>query len=398
MQDKINVFILGARGYTKNYGGWETLVHGLIDNWKNLNVHFYVFERVKDDNAEGIVALDKVTCIRIAVKQKGSSAMMVFDAKCTRYALKYIKENKIENPLIYYLGLRIGPLVWLYRPLLRKNGIILLENPAGLEWKRTKWNKLVQLYTFFSAYFMAHAVDYMICDAEEIRKVYNKMIKTKRPKKEYISYGSYPVDKVSDEMPEKVKSFFDQWGLKKDDYYLILGRYIPENNYEMMFKGFIASNTTKKLLVITNYKTEIQSFHKHILETTNYENDSRVKMVGTVYDKELLNYIRQYARGYIHGHSVGGTNPGLLEAMSQTKVNILFGCPFNREVGANAAVYFDDEYQLKNIIESVDLYDKDTIEEYSNRAKRRMKDYYSWDLIVEQYNTLFTSIISGKGL
>lgn len=388
----INVFIIGARGYTQNYGGWEALVHGMIDNWKDDSVKFYVFEKVEKTSDEGILELPQCTCIRVRVEETGSSAMMIFDSKCTDYARNYIIEHKLTNPIMYYLGLRIGPKVWLKRRSLKKAGIVLLENPAGLEWKRTKWNKLVQVYAYVSAYFMAHAVDYMVCDAKEIRNVYNKMIRTKRPKKEFIAYGSYPVEKVTEPMPEKVKAFFDEWGIKKDGYYLILGRFIPENNYEMMFKGFIASDSPRDLVVVTNYKTEIQSFLQHIKDSTGYEADNRVKMVGTVYDKEMLHYIRQYAHGYIHGHSVGGTNPGLLEAMSETDMNLLYGCPFNREVGGKAAEFFDSEKELTDLIQKVDKYSEDKIQEYGKKAKERMQAEYSWDGIVEKYRKLFHKI------
>ncbi len=392
LKSDIHVFILGARGYTQNYGGWEALVHGLIDNWKNERVKFYVFEKVNSVEDEGIFELPNVTCIRIAVEKDGGSAMMIFDAKCTEWAYEYIKNSKIVNPIMYYLGLRIGVLVWLKRYKLKKQGIVIMENPAGLEWKRTKWNKLVQIYAYVSAHFMAHAVDYMICDAEEIRNVYNKMIHTKRPEKLFIAYGTYEVEQVNAIMPTKVVEFFEEWSIQKDNYYLILGRFIPENNYEMMLKGFISSATEKKLVIVTNYKTEIQSFYQHILETTKFDKDERVKMVGTIYDKELLHYLRQYARGYIHGHSVGGTNPGLLEAMSETKINILYGCPFNKEVGSNAGIYFNDEFELQKIINQVDCFTEAEMNEYENRAKNRMRTYYSWDHIVNEYERLFTSI------
>ncbi len=391
-KDLINVFIIGTRGYTQNYGGWEALVHGLIDNWKNSNVRFYVFEKVEKKEEEQILELPQCTCIRICVEKTGSSAMMFFDSKCTDYAKKYILTNKLTNPIMYYLGLRIGFKVWMKRRSLKKAGIVLMENPAGLEWKRTKWNRLVQVYAYISAHFMAHAVDYMVCDAEEIRNVYNHMIHSKRPIKEFIAYGSYPVERVTEPIPDKVKSFYEEWDISKDNYYLILGRFIPENNYEMMFKGFIASNSSRNLVVVTNYKTEIQSFLQHIKDSTGYEADKRVKMVGTVYDKELLHYLRQYAHGYIHGHSVGGTNPGLLEAMSETDMNLLYGCPFNREVGANAAVYFDDEKELTDLIQKIDTYSEDRIHEYGDLAKTRMMKEYSWDGIVEKYEHLFMKI------
>ena len=111
-----------------------------------------------------------------------------------------------------------------------------------------------------------------------------------------------------------------------------------------------------------------------------------------MYDKEILHYVRQYARGYIHGHSVGGTNPGLLEAMAETNVNLLNDVSFNRYVGGDAAVYFKDEDSLKKLIEEVDMLTEKKILYIGNRAKNRMIEKYSWKKIVTEYSRIFRSI------
>lgn len=160
----------------------------------------------------------------------------------------------------------------------------------------------------------------------------------------------------------------------------------------MMIKGFMKSKTDKKLLIITNYKTEIQKFHQHILDSTHYPDDDRVIMAGTLYDKDILHYVRQYARGYIHGHSVGGTNPGLLEAMAETNVNLLNDVSFNRYVGGDVAVYFKDENSLKKLIEEVDMMSEKKIRDIGNRSKNRMIEKYSWKKIVTEYSRIFHSI------
>ena len=389
---KINVFIIGSKGYTADYGGWETFVHGLIDNWKDSKVAFYVFEIVHNKNEEGIVQTDRLTCIRIYVKNNGSRTMMIYDYKCTGYARNYIREHNVSNPVLLYLGMRIGPLVWLNKPAIRREGIRVIENPDGMEWKRTKWNCLVQLYLYVSAHFMSNAADYMVCDSKKIQDLYDRMPGAKKLRKICISYGAQPIEELSESMPDRVKAFFDKWGIERDGYYLILGRYIPENNYEMMLKGFMSSSSPRDVLIITNYTDEIPSFHEHIRESTDYEKDRRVKMAGSLYDRELLKYIRGYARGYIHGHMVGGTNPGLLEAMSSTDVNILFDSSFNREVGEDAVLYFSSADELRERIESVDCFSEKTIREYGTMAKMRMLRHYSWDNTVAKYERLFYEI------
>ena len=386
---EINVFIIGLRGYTQNYGGWEAFAHGLLDNWTDDSVHFYAFEKVDDESKEEIVEVNHVTCICVCEKESGSSAMMKYDKNCTDITCELVKKNGVKNPIMFHLGVRIGPYLWLKRHVIKKLGITMMENPAGAEWRRTKWGKVLQVYLFISAIMMAKSTDCMVCDNEGIRELYQKMLKGRKPELEYVAYGVNAVPAVKEPAPEKVTEFLKKWGIEKDQYYLILGRFIPENNYEMMFKGFMKSNTTRKLLVICNYKTEIQKFYEHIKESTGFENDSRVIMAGTLYDQEILHYVRQYAHGYIHGHSVGGTNPGLLEAMAETDVNILYDVPFNRYVGGEAAIYFGSEESLAQRIEQADQMADEKRWEYGKKAKKRMIEKYSWKYIVDEYNRVF---------
>ena len=272
----------------------------------------------------------------------------------------------------------------------------MMENPAGAEWRRTKWGKILQVYLYISAIMMAKSTDCMVCDNEGIRELYQKMLKGRKPELEYVAYGVNAVPAVSEPAPEKVTEFFKKWEIEKEQYYLILGRFIPENNYEMMFKGFMKSDTTRKLLVICNYQTEIQKFYEHIKKSTGYESDPRIIMAGTLYDQEILHYVRQYAHGYIHGHSVGGTNPGLLEAMAETDVNILYDVPFNRYVGGEAAYYFSNEKELTERIHFIDEISEEERIMKGNQARKRMLTKYSWQFIVEEYDRIIHSIIMRK--
>ncbi len=392
-KSKINVFIIGLRGYTQNYGGWEAFAHGLLDNWIDEDVHFFAFEKVDEFFKEEIVEVNRVTCIRICEKEKGSSAMMKYDKNCTEFACEYIKKNNISNPILFHLGVRIGPYLWLKRNKIKKMGIKMMENPAGAEWRRTKWNKAVQIYLWISAMLMAKASDCLTCDNEGIKELYDRMLIGRKPQLEFVAYGVNEANAVPEEMPEKVKKYFDKWNIQKDEYYLVLGRFVPENNYEMMLKGFMKSNTKRKLLVICNYKTELQKYYHYIKKNTKFYTDDRIVMAGTLYEPEILNYVRQHARGYVHGHSVGGTNPGLLEAMAETDVNILYDVNFNKYVGDNAALYFKTEIELAKIIEQVDIMKDEERLKRGRLARKRMRDHYSWVHIVEEYNKIIHKLV-----
>lgn len=390
----INVFIIGLRGYTQNYGGWEAFAHGLLDNWNDATVHFFAYEKVDDCSKEEIINVNGITCIRVCEKERGSSAMMKYDRNCTDITCALVKKYNIKNPIMFHLGVRIGPYMYFKRHTIKKLGIVMMENPAGAEWRRKKWGKLIQIYLYISAVMMAKSTDCIVCDNEGVQELYESMLKGKKPILDCVAYGVDPVPPVDEEMPKKVSDYFRKWGIERNKYYLILGRFIPENNYEMMFKGFIHSKTDCKLLVICNYQTEIKKFYEHIKKTTDFENNPNIIMAGTLYDKEILHYIRQYARGYIHGHSVGGTNPGLLEAMAETNVNLLNDVSFNRYVGGKAAVYFKDEKSLTALIEKVDRLDLDEIQKIGKEAKERMVQNYSWEKIVEGYNRIFHTLLN----
>ena len=157
----------------------------------------------------------------------------------------------------------------------------------------------------------------------------------------------------------------------------------------MMIKEFMKSKTKKDLVIITGY--EGVGLYDELKEKTHFDKDKRIKFVGTVYDQQLLKKIREDAYGYLHGHSVGGTNPSLLEALGRTDLNLLFDVCFNREVGQDGAKYWTKEYGLlAQMLERADQMTDQEIEEIGTKAKERIDKYYSWEYITQRYEELFT--------
>lgn len=135
---------------------------------------------------------------------------------------------------------------------------------------------------------------------------------------------------------------------------------------------------------------EHNKFYNQLLESTNFNQDPRIKFVGTVYNKELIKKIRELSYAYLHGHSVGGTNPSLLEALASTDINILYDCGFNREVAEDGALYFSKQNgDLAKLIDSTDKLSASQIQKLSQGAKSRIENEYSWDRIVEEYENVF---------
>ena len=382
-----NIIIIGARGYEKEYGGWETFVTNLINNYNDKNTKFYVPELNHNKKNSNIEVRNGVTCPQIYVPKQGSMTMMTFAFKATLYFMKYIKKEKLENVVMYTLGYRVGPLFTLIHKKLTKMGVKIVINPDGIEWKRAKWNILIKEYLKISEKTMIKASDYVVCDSKNIESY----IKSKYNKPTtFIAYGSYLKD-IKD-IDKKTKLFMEKYDIKKREYYLIVGRFVPENNYELIIKEFMKSSTKKDLVIISN--VEKNKFYEKLKLKTNFDKDPRIKFVGPVYDQDILTRIRKNAKAYIHGHSAGGTNPSLLEALGITDVNILYDACYNKEVGEDAALYFSNEDDsLCKQLEIVEKFKVKEQNEYGEKAKNRIKENYTWEIIVNKYKKLFNKLL-----
>lgn len=397
-----HVIIMGSRGYTKSYGGWETLVHGMLDNWTEKETQFYVTELSTDPDEEEYTRTDNgIECIRIPVKHKGTLEMVEANAITLFRLPRYIKKFKMDRPILYVLGARVGFLFWLLRPMLLKHGVTVVNNTDGMGWLRGKYSRLQKLYSNVNSYFFSTFVlDYVVADAQEMGRVFTavKMRHRKRPyETRVIYYGTNEAPALPSDMPANVQDFFDKKGITPDKYYLIINRFVPENSYELILQEFTKSKTDCDFIMVTNQEKE-HSFYERLKAAIPFEQDKRIKFVGTVYDKEILAWLRQKARGYINGHTLGGTNPGLLEALATTNVNLVRDCPFSREGAGDTALYFDDEHPLSELLVKVDGMPSEEREELGRKAKVRMRNDFSWRHIDEQYVELFNYIINRKDL
>lgn len=393
----INVFIIGARGYTKRYGGWETLVHGLVDNQQKQDVHYYIYEVVNKKNEEGVEEIDGITCVKRYTKDMGGLTMILSDMKAFTHAVKMIKKRKIENPVILYLGARFGPIQWLLTPYYKSAGVIIMENPAGVEWKRPKWGLIGEIYSFISCYFTAIASDYIVCDSEGIRDIYKKMVKSNRHRKEFVAYGSYPAKPLDEVFPEKVKAYFNEHNIVPGEYYLIVNRFMPENSYELILNEFVKSETKKDFIIVSNIDKE-HKYYDELASKIPFEKDKRIKFVGTMYDPEILNYLRQSAFAYINGHTLGGTNPGLLEAMATTGVVLAYDVVFSREVCGEYAFYYDKNqgHLMRDAMIQCEAISESEREQLIANSKQRMRDKYDWKDIARGYEDLFVTAVERR--
>lgn len=380
-----NVFIIGSKGIPARYGGFETFVEKLTEQQVSKEIKYHV-SCLASDKRE--FEHNGARCFNINVPNIGPAKAVYYDIMALRECIKYIKENNIENAIVYVLACRIGPFIGFYKRQLKKLGVTLFVNPDGHEWKRGKWNAAIRQYWKVSERLMVKHADLLVCDSVNIEKYIKEDYKQYNPKTTFIAYGADIEKSILDDNDEKLINWYKEKGVSAKEYYLVVGRFVPENNYETMITEFMKSRTKKDFVLITN--VEQNKFYEKLRERTGFDKDSRIKFVGTVYDEELLKKIRENAYGYLHGHEVGGTNPSLLEALATTDLNILLDVGFNREVGKDGAIYFTkNKNNLAKVIDKCDIYKKVEIDIYGKKAKEIINKYYKWSKIIKDYENLF---------
>lgn len=384
------VYIIGSKGIPAKYGGFETFVEKLVSNQKSTVIKYYVAcmkeNSLKSKIRDKVFSVEGATCFSIDVPNIGPARAIYYDILALQKAIKIAKENQDKNPIFYVLACRIGPFIAYFKKEIKKIGGKLFVNPDGHEWLRAKWSLPVRKYWKYSEKLMVKYADLLVCDSENIEKYIQKDYSNYNPKTRYIAYGT-DIQKTSlTSTDEVVKNWFTSKNISENEYYLVVGRFVPENNYEAMIRGFMDSNSTKDFVLTTN--VEQNKFYDDLKAKTQFDKDKRIKFVGTVYNQELLKYIRENAFAYFHGHEVGGTNPSLLEALASTSLNLLLDVSFNREVGQEGAIYWKKD-DLSMVIDSVEKLSIREIEELHNRAFNRVKENFSWEYIIKKYERLF---------
>ena len=380
-----HVFIIGSRGLPAQYGGFETFVDQLVSHQVSPDIQYHV-ACLSNDQAYQHFDYKGVDCFSIKAPKLGPARVIAYDMMAINYALKVIKKQGIKKPIFYILGNTIGAFVAPFARKIHKLGGRFYINPDGLEWKRAKWAKPIQAYLKYSEKIMTRHADLVISDNPGIESY----IKEAYPwsKTTYIAYGTDLSPTSLTSQDRKVRELYQKWQTQEKNYYLILGRFVPENNYETAIREFMASSSKRDLVIICNQ--EGNPYFEELRVRTGFDLDPRVKFVGTVYDQDLLKYIRKEAFAYIHGHEVGGTNPGLLEALAQTDLNLVLGVSFNQTVAKDTAQYWTKETgNLAHLINQVDSL-KD-VSEWGQLAKANMKQNFTWKKIVGEYEELFLS-------
>jgi len=380
-----HIFIIGAKGIPGAYGGYETFVDKLTEYHQN-NSHLQYHVACKDTkNCE--VTYHNARCFHIKVPNIGPAQAIWYDVTALKQCCDYIAKKHIANPIVYILACRIGPFMAPYVRRIHRLGGKVFVNPDGHEWLRAKWSAPVRKYWKLSEKLMVKHADLLVCDSKNIEKYIRETYAAYTPATTYIAYGAEIGNSPLADDDPKLTGWYAEKGLVPGNYYLAVGRFVPENNYETMIREFMASGSKKDFAIIT---TANDAFLEELEQRLHFKADPRIKFVGTVYDQALLMKLRQNAYGYFHGHEVGGTNPSLLEALGSTQLNLLLNVGFNQEVAEDAALYWSKEPgSLAALIDQADTLGADAVSNLGQKAKQRIRDAYSWEFICNEYARLF---------
>lgn len=278
-----------------------------------------------------------------------------------------------RHDLIYLLGYGAGSFAWLPRLFDTR----IWTNMDGLEWKRSKWPWYGKKYLRLNEWCAAKFSSGMVADSEGIR-AYLLQRYGNSSAITMIPYGADVVEYPPD--AELIESF----RISPYNYYLVVCRLEPENHVLEIVQGFNNAKASRELLIVGNNDAD-SSYVQELKKIAG----PRVRFAGVCYDKAKLAALRYHAYAYFHGHSVGGTNPSLLEALGCGNIVIAHDNVFNREVAGEAGLYFKKSGDIPRIVDNIEKMDGALRSRWSARARQLIRNRYTWDLVTEKYLQLF---------
>ena len=366
----LRIGILGTRGIPNHYGGFEQFAEylstGLVAKGHEVfvyNSHNHPYRQREWNNVQLIHCYDPEY-------QLGSFGQFIYDFNCILDA----RRRKFDAILM--LGFTSSSAWGWFYP----DQSTLIFNMDGLEWKRTKYSKPVQKFLKLAEKLAVRFGNYYIADSV----ILQSYLKNKYAiASEHIPYGA-------EIYYNEEESLLQEYGVKPYEYFILMARMAAENNIEMILDGFHASGTDKKFLVVGSVENK---FGRQLVQ--KFKNDERIIFTGGIYNHpQKIHSLKVYSSLYFHGHSVGGTNPSLLEAMASRSLIAAHDNPFNRSVLQHDALYFSSPNDIRNII-SNNIRDGREMSMINNNLKK-IKDQFSWENVIRKYEDFIQRCVRQK--
>jgi glycosyltransferase involved in cell wall biosynthesis len=360
---KKSVRILGTHGVPANYGGFETAAENVARFLvaKGWRVIVYCQGEGRGPIVEDVwQGIERIT---INVDLEGWRGTSKFDWLCIAHACQF-------NDLCLTFGYNTG--IYNFRQRLR--GIKNVINMDGIEWSRRRWGFAKQAILYVNERFAALFGNHLIADHPEIKKY----LLTRAPERK-IATITYGADQITNTPVDPILTM----ELRPDGYLTMIARPIPENNILELVRAFSRKRRDYKLVVLGNFDTENDAYHALVKSAASDE----VAFPGAIYDPAIVKSLRNHGVGYLHGHTVGGTNPSLVEAMAAGNAVIAHDNPYNRWVAKEGALYFTDENSIDECITRL-LADGELRARLSKRCLARHREEFTWEKVAGQYEEL----------
>jgi len=362
----MKIAILGTRGIPNNYGGFEQfaeyLALGLVKKGHDVTVYNSHTHPYQNEIWNNI----KIQHIYDPENKLGAAGQFIYDF------LSIINSRKKGFDIILELGYTSSSVSFGFHP---KNTLVV-TNMDGLEWKRSKFSAKVQKFLQWAESLAVRKSDYLVSDSVEIKNYLNEKYDVAST---YIPYGAHLF------YNENV-NVLDGYGLEPYSYNMLIARLEPENSIEIILDGVTLAGNGMPFLVIGKHETKYGEYLKR-----KFNEIQNIKFIGGIYDIDILNNLRYFSNLYFHGHTVGGTNPSLLEAMASSALLCANENEFNSSVLGDDAFYFSTVEDVAAILLGVE-YDENS-EKVKNNLDKITK-LYTWENIVDQYESLFEDISS----
>lgn len=364
----MKIGIIGSRGIPNNYGGFEECAQQIGTRLaaKGHEVAVYNSHRhpYQHKELEGVEIIHKYD----PEHRIGTFGQFIYDLNSILDA----RWRKFD--VLLMLGYTSSSIWQRFVP----PGAVIITNMDGLEWKRSKYTKRVRQFLKRAERWAALGSDLLIADSSAMQ---NYLTKHYDNEIVHIPYGATPLTKP-DTSPLK------EYGVEPGGYNLVIARLVPENNIETIIKGLIRGQEKRVTLIVGDHTTPFGEYLKH-----EYH-DSRVRFLPGIFDKHQLDNLRYFSHIYFHGHSVGGTNPGLLEAMGCSCMICAHDNPFNREVLGEDANFFLDDTDVSNYAE---LLERSGIQrEKIKNNLRKIRDKFNWEVVTDQYEVVMQQALISK--
>ncbi len=358
--ENIKVGILGTRGIPNRYGGFEQwaeqLSVGLVKSGCRVSVYCSHFHPYKKPDFNGVTLIKKWD-----PKKLGLASQFIYDLLCI------LNARKQDYDVIIQLGYTTSS-VWGW---LLPRKVKIIYNMDGMEWKREKYKGLLKTFLKRAEKLAIKHSGVVIADSKPIKQYLDVKYQIQSV---YIPYPATPFTNPDEQI-------LDKFNLKKENYYLLIARFQPDNNLEMIIQGVLASNTDVPLVIIGDYQNRYGRYLR-----TKY-NNKQIVFIGKYYDQTGLNNLRYHCLLYFHGHSAGGTNPSLLEAMASSCVISAHDNKYNRAVLEKDAFYFKNQKEIETILNR--FKEKTSKANWIKNNLNKLRNDFNLNNITDKYYKLF---------